>query len=138
MDKKDKSMREYMQEYWESEKKETKESYRYFFVFVGILILDIILIIGTKIETLSIIGWTGVWFLFVLAAISLRDMYRHKEKADNIYNLLMKVEIEKVKKEQEITFKEINEEISLKWNKELKNGTQSQEKPIYSAYQHGS
>jgi len=95
-----KPMIEYMKEFWEDEKKAAKVSYKYFFSFVGILILDIILIIGVKIETLSLIGWTGIWFLFVLAAMSLRDIYKHKEKADNIYNLLMKFEIEKVIKKE--------------------------------------
>lgn len=96
-----KPMNEYMKEYWNDEKKAAKESYSYFCVFVGIFLLDIIIIIGTKINTLDIVGWTGLWFLFVLSAMSLRDMYRHKDKAENIYNLLMKVELEKVNKEQE-------------------------------------
>ena len=97
---KDKSMVEYMKGYWEDEKKATKESYYYFFVFVGILLLDVVLIIGTKVERLSITGWTGLWFLIVLVSISLKDMYRHNDRADNIYDLLMKLELEKVNKEQ--------------------------------------
>jgi len=113
---KNKSMVEYMKGYWEDEKKATKESYYYFFVFVGILLLDVVLIIGTKVERLSITGWTGLWFLIVLVSISLRDMYRHNDRADNIYDLLMKIELEKVNKEQKVTFEEINAKAEVNEN----------------------
>ena len=113
---KNKSMVEYMKGYWEDEKKATKESYYYFFVFVGILLLDVVLIIGTKVERLSITGWTGLWFLIVLVSISLRDMYRHNDGADNIYDLLMKIELEKVNKEQKVTFEEINAKAEVNEN----------------------
>ncbi len=105
----EKPMNEYMKEYWNDEKKAAKESYYYLCVFIGILLLDVILIIGTKIQSLSIAGWTGLWFLVVLASMSLRDMYRHKDKAENIYNLLMKVELERVNEGKEEKDKEVKE-----------------------------
>ena len=78
---------------------EDQQKFHYFtFVaFILILLLDFIVIVYTKLQTLNAYAWAVIIFLFVLIAIEVKQYYNFKLLKDNVDDFYLSGEYGKQK-----------------------------------------